>query len=395
MEVKRKKYLEKLDGYRDKKLIKVVTGIRRCGKSTLLLQYREQLLESGIKKEQIQTYNFEDVDMPSDYKTIHEIIKKKLIAEKMNYIFLDEVQYIENFERLLVGLQTKENVDLYVTGSNAHMLSSEMATLLSGRAIEITMLPFSFMEYLEATMDSEKSREQKFNDYLSFGGFPQAVSIFEANSDDVDLYLSSIYDTIVGRDILTREDSISRTTLDKVVRYLLDNIGSSTSINSIAEQLGLTRYKVEQIVEALKASFLFYRLDRLDVKGKEILKTQEKYYAVDMGMRWSILGRDANMDKGHILENIIYLELLRRGAKVSVGKVGEKEVDFVVRGTDGYISYYQVAWSVANEETMAREMTPFRKIQDFNQRFILTMDAGEWAVDGVRVMNIIDWLTEK
>ena len=315
-----------------------------------------------------------------------------LTPKKTNYIFLDEVQYIENFERLLVGLQTKDNVDLYITGSNAYMLSSEMATLLSGRSVEISMLPLSFREYLEIFDDENKTRDEKFNNFLSYGGFPQAVKTFNAEPDSIDLYLTSIYDTVVGRDILGRENITTRATLDLVMKYLLDNIGNSTSINNIAEHLDLSRYKVEQIIDSLKASFLFYQLNRLDLKGKDLLKTQEKYYAVDLGLRWSILGRNSQTDRGHILENVVYLELLRRGAKISVGKIGNKEIDFVARSIDGNTSYYQVAWSVRDPKTLERELEPLRKVQDFNHRFLITLDPEEPTYEGIRQLNVINWL---
>ena len=310
----------------------------------------------------------------------------------MNYIFLDEVQYVPEFERLLVGLQTKDNVDLYVTGSNSHILSSELATILSGRSVNIPVLPFSFEEYLKIVEDHQLSRESVFDNYLNFGGFPIVADIPTSDTDAIDIYLSGIYETIVGKDIMDHNKIADKATINTIVRFLLDNIGNQTSTNSIALAIDQSRYKIAQIVDALTASYLFYKLDRLDVKGKKLLKTQEKYYAVDSGLRWAILGRDANTDKGHLLENVIFLELLRRGSKVSIGKVGEKEVDFVVRDPSGYTSYYQVAWTINSKETAEREIAPLEKIADFSPRFIITMDPGEESLNGIKRLNAMDWL---
>lgn len=391
--IKRETYLKKLRPFRDQNLIKVITGIRRCGKSTLLKQFKDELSSNGVDEKQIQFINFEDPDYGynANWKEIYDLLNKNLQKSKMNYIFLDEVQYIPDFERLLIGLQTKENVDLYVTGSNSHILSSELATLLSGRSVEIPILPFSFREYQEA-LNIPTNSETIFNSYLNFGGFPQAVNIFKQDQSSVDQYLSGVYETVVGRDILDRGQTSDKIALNKVVRYLLDNIGNATSTHSIATAIGLSDRKVERIIDSLTASFLFYRLDRLDVKGKKLLKTQEKYYTVDSGLRWAMLGRDASTDKGHLLENIIFLELLRRGNKISIGKVGEKEVDFVIRDPSGYTSYYQVAWTVSPKETLEREISPLERINDFSPRFLITMDPGEESLNGIKRINAIDWL---
>ena len=396
--IERKDYLKKLYSLKDQRLIKVITGVRRCGKSTLLKIFRDKLRDNdGITEDRLQMINFEDpkYSYEVNWHDIYNMIEVNLAPDKMNYVFLDEVQYVDNFEKLLIGLQTKENIDLYVTGSNAHMLSSELATLLSGRSIEISMLPLSFKEYIEARNEKDASYDTLFGDYLSYGGFPQAVELMGVNLESVDTYLSSIYETVVGRDIMDRGEVSDKATLNKVVRFLLDNIGNSTSTNSLAEAIGVSRYKIEQMVNALKDSFLFYELNRFDVKGKEMLKTQEKYYTVDMGLRWAMLGRDAATDMGHLLENIVFLELKRRGGKVLIGKVDNKEVDFVVKDHNGKTLYYQVAWSVNETKTLERELEPLEKIDDYNARFLITMDKVEMAHNGIQQINAIKWLTEK
>lgn len=393
--IQREDYLAKLRALRDQNLIKVVTGVRRCGKSTLLQQYRQELLESGVESARLQAVNFEDPENSynENWHDVYEKINARLVAGEMNYVFLDEVQYIDEFERLLVGLQTKDNVDLYVTGSNSHMLSSELATLLSGRSIEIAILPFSFKEYLEAMgAEMQLSRRDHFSNYLSWGGFPQAVSLMSQGQAMVDEYLSGVYETIVGRDIMDRRGVADKTTLDVVTKFLLDNAGKPASTHNIAATLGLSDYKVDQMLESLLASFLFYKLPRYDVKGKELLKTQEKYYMVDLGLRWAMLGRDASTDMGRILENVVFLELKRRGNKVLTGKVGGGEVDFVVRDVQGYTAYYQVTWSMRDELTRQRELRPLMQVKDYSPRYVLTMDEEELSHNGIRQMNAVKWL---
>ena len=393
--IQREDYLKKMRALRDQNLIKILTGVRRCGKSTLLRMYRDELLTEKNMEKRVQYIDFEK---PSNsygatWKEIYDQISASLVKNKMNYIFLDEVQYIDNFEKLLVGLQNDEFVDLYVTGSNAHMLSSELATLLSGRSFEIKVLPLSFNEYLELVDDSSRRVDEHFQDYLSFGGFPQAAIMPSSDPVFIDTYLSGIYETIVGRDIMDRGLVNDKSALNSVVRFLLDNIGSSVSVNSIADALNLPREKIDKIMEALTASFLFYPVSRYDIKGKELLKSQKKYYAVDTGLKWALLGRDASIDSGRILENIVYLELLRRGNKITIGKVGNQEMDFVARDSNGLTSYYQVSWTVGAAETLEREIAPFKKAADFNARYLLTMDYGNFSHNGIRQLNIIEWLT--
>ena len=397
MIVKREDYLKKLRTLRNSDLIKVVTGVRRCGKSTLLRLYRDELLtEKGLEK-CVQYIDFEKPDniLDGNWRNIYDKIMKSVVKNRKNYIFLDEVQYIDDFERLLVGLQADDDIDLYVTGSNARMLSSELATLLSGRSFEIKMLPLSFSEYMEVNNETAKPIDELFQDYLSFGGFPQVATINNSDPVFVDTYISGIYETVVGRDIMNRGLVSDKEALNSVMKYLLDNIGNPVSISGIADTLKMSREKIDKIIEALTASFLFYPVNRFDVKGKEILKTQQKYYVVDTGLRWALLGRDVEIDRGHTLENIVFLELLRRGNKVTIGKVRDKEMDFVARDSNGMTAYYQVAWTLNDPKTVEREMKPFRMAQDFNHRFLITADYGEFSRDGVQQINIIKWLTER
>ena len=392
--IQREEYLARLRQLRGQNLIKVVTGVRRCGKSTLLQLYKAELLTEGVPDERVQFINFEDpkYGYEANWHEIYQRVEAGLVEGETNYVFLDEVQYVPEFERLLVGLQAHEGVDLYVTGSNSHMLSSELATLLSGRSIEIPMLPLSFKEYLAMMKDETVTQDEHFANYLGFGGFPQAVSVFRQGQEAVDAYLAGIYETIAGRDILDRGEVTDKTALNTVTRFLLDNIGKPTSTHNIAEGLKMSDYKVDQMVRALVASFLFYKVGRYDVRGRELLKTQEKYYAVDLGLRWAMLGRDATSDRGRLLENVIYLELKRRGGKVSVGKVGDGEVDFIVRDVEGYTTYYQVTWTMVEEKTRERELTPLKKTADYAPRYVITMDKEEVEYEGIRQVNAIKWL---
>lgn len=406
--ISRENYLQTLRGLQDKQLIKVVTGVRRCGKSTLLRLRRQELLESGVDKKRIVALNFEEPENSylKDWHEIYEVISKRLVANDMNYVFLDEVQYIEDFEKLLVGLETKGNVDLYVTGSNARMLSSELATLLTGRSYEINMLPLSFAEYLSAFEDEPPvTVEQRFADYINYGGFPQATELFMVGPSFADSYLEGVYNTIIGRDIMKRGKVSDQPSLEKVSRYLFDNIGNFSSPNKIAGVLSdearkdgsskTSHHTVSAYVKALEDSYLFYSVGRLHIKGKEQLRTQEKYYAVDLGLRNMLLGREADVDMGHILENVVYLELLRRGGTVWVGKTGNKEVDFVVQDKDGYTSYYQVSNSTNEAATLKRELAPLQMINDNNPKYLLTTDKDEPVYSGIRKINVLNWLLKK
>ncbi len=396
--IARDNYLEILKDFKDKQIIKVITGIRRCGKSTLMKLFQEYLKENGVKEKQIISINFENPDFEDlmDRKKLYTYLKEKLVEGKMTYIFLDEIQNVPNFEKTVDGLFINQNVDIYMTGSNAYMLSSELATLLSGRYIEIKMLPLSFKEYL-TTFEDKTDLSRKFREYLKFSSFPQAIEFYKVNPENINLYLEGIFNTVVYKDVMARKGITDQAVLESVIKYLFDNIGNSCSIKKITDTLTSnarqTSYNtVANYVESLVDSYILYKANRYDIKGKEHLKTQEKYYAVDIGLRYYLLGKKAGQDMGHILENVVYLELLRRGYKVYIGKVEELEVDFVAQNGEG-IEYYQVAFTVRDEKTLKRELTPLKKINDNYPKYIISLDDDLDAdYEGIRKINAIDWL---
>lgn len=398
--IKREKYLSILKDFKDKQIIKVITGIRRCGKSTLLELFQDYLKENGVEENQIVSINFENADFEElqDRKKLYEYLKNKLIKNKKTYIFLDEIQNVPEFEKTVDSLFIDKNVDLYITGSNAYLLSSELATLLTGRYIEIKMLPLSFKEYLSAFED-KTDLSRKFRDYLRYSSFPQSIELYKVNPDNIDLFLEGIYSTILFKDVMKRKGITDKNVLERVTKYLYDNIGNRTSMKSISDNIeGLDKNNsyntVSNYVEALKDSYMLYKASRYDIKGKEFLKTQEKYYAVDIGLRYYMLGQNSGRDMGHILENIVYLELLRRGYKVYIGKIDELEVDFVAKNSEETI-YYQVALTTREDTTLQRELTPLKKINDNYPKYILTMDDDLDAdFDGIKKINVIDWLLE-
>ena len=396
--IQRENYLSILKNFKDKQIIKVITGIRRCGKSTLLELFQDYLKENGVEEKQIVSINFENADYEElqDRKKLHEYLKSKLVKNKKTYIFLDEIQNVNEFEKTVDSLFINKDVDLYITGSNAYLLSSELATLLTGRYIEIKMLPLSFKEYMSAFED-KTDISKKFRNYLEFSSFPQAIELYNANPDNINLFLDGIYNTILFKDVMQRKGITDKSVLERVTKYLYDNIGNRSSMKSISDNIeGLERNNsyntVSNYVEALADSFMIYKANRYDIKGKEILKTQEKYYAVDIGLRYHILGQNSGRDMGHILENIVYLELLRRGYTVYIGKLEDLEIDFVAKNSKETI-YYQVSLTTREESTLDRELTPLQKINDNYQKIILTMDDDLDAdFDGIRKINIIDWL---
>ena len=396
MLIQRKDYLDKLIAFRDKQLIKVVTGIRRCGKSTLLEIYQNWLLEHGVEKTEIVSINFEDIDYEEllDYKKLYNYLKERLVPGKITYIFLDEIQHVGDFPRVVDSLYIKKNVDIYITGSNAYMLSSEIATLISGRYVQIEMLPLSFKEYMEST-GSMADRGVKYTEYLTNSSFPYTLEL-KGQPDEIRDYLEGLYNTIVVKDIVNRKKITDTMMLKSVLRFVFDNIGNSLSSKKIADTMTSDGRKidtktVEKYLEALTESYIIYQAKRYNIKGKQYLKTLGKYYVVDIGLRYMLLG-SRKMDAGHILENVVYLELLRRGYDVYVGKIDSFEVNFVAQNSRG-IQYYQVALSVRDEKTLERELRPLMAIRDHYPKMILTLDDDpEVQYDGIRRINARDWL---
>ena len=403
--IQRDNYLSILKNFKDQQIIKVITGIRRCGKSTLLELFQEYLMKNGVEKNQIVSINFEESDYEDlqDRKKLYEYLKLKLVKGKKTYIFLDEIQKVNEFEKTVDSLFINKDVDLYITGSNAWLLSSELATLLTGRYIEIKMLPLSFKEYVSA-FDDKTDLTRKFRDYLRYSSFPQAVELSKINLDNINLFLDGIYNTILFKDVMQRKGITDKNTLERVTKYLYDNIGNRTSLKSISDNIeGLEKnnsYNTVSIyIQALIDSYMVYKANRYDIKGKEFLKTQEKYYAVDIGLRYYMLGQGSGKDMGHILENIVYLELLRRGYNVYIGKYDDLEVDFVAKKPENTI-YYQVALTTREDPDtksgiLERELNPLKKINDNYPKFILTLDDDLDAdFDGIKKINVLDWLLE-
>lgn len=393
----RSEYLERLRNLRHKKLIKIITGIRRCGKSTVLEMFRDELLSEGVKKERIIFINFEDFEYRAlrNSDSLYSFIKERLTSE-MNYIFLDEIQRVENFPDVVDSLYIKKNVDLYLTGSNSSLLSSEIATLISGRYVEIKMLPLSFKEFVQAT-NQTANLSSAYRQYVQTSSFPYVLELLET-PQEMNSYLEGIYNTILVKDIVDRKRITDTLILKSVTRFLFDNIGLELSSKKIADTLTSNSRKsdsktIEKYVSALEESFIVYRADRYNIKGKEYLKTLEKYYAADVGLRNFMLGKKA-MDVGHILENIVYLELLRRGYSVYVGKIDAFEVDFVAQNQNGN-TYIQVAASVRDSSTLERELKPLKMIKDNYVKMILTLDDDpESDHDGITRKNAQEWLME-
>ena len=394
--INREEYLNELIRWKDKDLIKVVTGIRRCGKSTLFDLFIDYLKTSGVKSNQIIHINLDDADYDfKDYKELYHFINDKIVSEDNFYVFLDEVQNVPGFQRAVDSLYIKKNVDVYITGSNAYILSGELATLLSGRYIEIKMLPLSFKEYISAF--DNNNYQQLFLDYMRNGGMPGNINILKSNVNDLDKYLDGIFSTIVYKDIMARNNITDKLLLESVIKYIFDSIGSPISIKKISDTLtskgiSTSNHTVENYITALLESFLIYKAERFDVKGKNLLARDYKYYVVDSGLRSYLLGKKADSDMGHILENIVYLELLRRGDRVYVGKVDDLEVDFVAENRDG-LRYYQVALTVRDEKVLERELRSLQKTGDHYPKTLLTLDMDlETDYDGIKKINVVDWL---
>lgn len=398
--VERKEYLEELKRWKEKDLIKVVTGIRRCGKSTLFDLFIDYLKSIGVSEKQIIKINLEDADYDfKDYKELYDYIKARLISDKMNYVFLDEVQNVPEFQRAVDSLYIKKNVDVYITGSNAYLLSGELATLLSGRYIEIKMLPLSFKEYVSA-FPNNNNYYQLFLEYMKNGGMPGNLSIIDTNPNDIDKYMDGIFSTIVYKDIMARNNITDKILLESILKFIYDSIGSPISTKKISDTLtskgmSTSNHTVENYITAFIKSFLIYKAERFDVKGKNLLVRDYKYYSVDTGLRSYLLGKKADSDMGHILENIVYLELLRRGYKVYVGKVDDLEVDFVAENREG-LKYFQVALSVRDDKVLERELKSLQKTGDHYPKYLLTLDMDlESDYDGITKINVVDWLLNK
>ncbi len=389
-------YLNKLIELRDKQLIKVVTGVRRCGKSTLLEIYQDYLRSVGVDENQIVVINLEDFDYYSlrAPAELHAWIKSRLVSGKMTYVFIDEIQHCIDFPAVIDSLYIKKNVDIYLTGSNAYMLSSEIATLISGRYVEIRMMPLSFGEYVQATGNTD-NLAVKYREYITGSSFPYALALKDQPSILRD-YLEGVYNTIVVKDIAARKTITDTMMLESVTRFIFDSIGSQLSTKKIADTMSsygrrIDVKTVERYLDGLMESFILYQAKRYNIRGKQHLKTLEKYYVVDIGMRYMLLGTSGT-DVGHILENVIYLELLRRGYEVYIGKIDDLEIDFVARNSHG-IQYIQVAASVRDPNTLARELAPLRKISDNYPKTLLTLDEDPDAdYEGIRRLNALNWL---
>ena len=394
-------YLTQLISFKDKPLIKVITGLRRCGKSTLLSLFENYLLKIGISKDNIIRMNFEsfEFDELTDYKELHTYINKRLNNNyEKYYILLDEVQQISSWEKAINSFLVDADVDIYITGSNAYLLSSELSTLLSGRYVEIKMQPLSFKEYLDFTeTENSENLQEKFNKYIRYGGLPTVVDLMD-NPDTIGLFLEGIYNTVMMKDVIERNGVRDAALLESILKYIASNIGSIVSTKKISDYLTSSGRKtnsdtIDNYLKMLENAFIIYRANRYDLKGKLFLKTLEKYYIVDMGIRNRLTGL-SNTDYGHILENLVYLELLRRGYKVTIGKIGTLEVDFVATKADEKI-YYQVSATILDEQTRGRELRPLQSIPDNYPKYIITSDHTIFNdYSGIKVKNIIDFLLE-
>lgn len=394
--IERVEYLEKLKKWKDKDLIKVVTGIRRCGKSTLFELYINYLKSVGIDDDHIISINLENPDTEFEgYKELYKYVKEKIEDNKQYYIFLDEVQNVKEFQKAVDGLYIIKNVDVYITGSNAYLLSGELATLLTGRYIEIKMYPLSFKEYINYSKKAVD--EHSYLDYINRSSFPYTLKL--EDESEINDYLEALFNTIILKDIAQRKKISDTAMLRTLSKFMFDNIGNCLSIKKISDTLtsdgrGISVHTVESYLDSLVECYIFNKVPRFDVKGKQYLQSGEKYYATDVTMRYAILGR-RNIDIGHILENIVYLELLRRGYKVYIGKTGEKEIDFVAENKDGF-TYFQVAYTTREKSTLERELTPLQGISDHYPKYILTMDIDPVAdFDGIKKINVLDWLVGK
>jgi predicted AAA+ superfamily ATPase len=400
--IERKQYMQALRDMKDQNIIKVITGVRRSGKSTLLQMFADELRQQGITDEQIQFYNFEDLDTLAlgDIFQIHSHIKNKLVADKMNYIFLDEVQHIRDFQRLVDSLFIKKNCDLYITGSNAYLLSGELATLLTGRYVETNILPLQFAEYYEfiGLNPPNSSKIESLADYIIEGGVPEYYNQKSISKKQADGFMRSVLNAIIEKDIFQRLTIKDKHNFNKIIDFVFDSVGSFVSPRSISDTLRtcgtvVDKEAVARYLEAMCDAFLLYKAPRYEIKGKGLLQTLNKYYLVDPAFRKVRLKRDMKKDISHWLENMVYFELLRKNKEVFVGQINGKEVDFVAIDYAGYISYYQVAWTTMSDEILQRELASLRAIKDSNPKYLLTTDFDLNPVyDGIRKYNVANWL---
>lgn len=394
--LQREEYLKKLIAFQDKNIIKIITGIRRCGKSTLMEIFQDHLRSTGVENSQILHINFEDFDYRPlrDPAALHSYITERMARDRMTYVFLDEIQHVPDWQDVVDSLHLRKNLDIYITGSNAYLLSSEIATLISGRYVEIKMLPLSFREFVSAT-GAEANLPKAYRQYIESSSFPYALALLDHPKELRD-YLEGIYNTVVVKDLASRKKIPDVMMLESVARFVFDSIGSPISTKKIADTMTSSGRKIdvrtaEKYMDALLESFILYQARRYNIRGKQYLKTLEKYYVVDIGLRYMLLG-SRSTDVGHILENVIYLELLRRGFEVSVGKMDDLEVDFVAVDQKQTI-YYQVAATVRDEGTLKRELASLQKINDNYPKFILTLDEDPDAdYEGIRRINALEWL---
>ena len=400
--IERKQYMQQLRSLKDQNVIKVISGVRRCGKSTLLMMFAEELIQSGVDRKQIQFYNFEDLDTLAigDIYQIHTYIKERLVDDKPNYIFLDEIQNVAEFQRLVDSLYIKPNVDVYITGSNAYLLSGELATLLTGRYIEINILPLQFAEYYQFILSKSPnlSKQDILANFIHYGGIPEYNKQLNISEKQADLFAQSVLKTIVEKDIFQRLNITNKHDFNKIIDFVFDSVGSYVSPRSISDTLRsngtiIDKQTVAKYLDALCEAYLIYKVPRFEIKGKGLLQTLNKYYVVDPCFAKVRLKKAILKDRSHWLENMVYLELLRQNKEVFIGKRHNLEVDFVAIDYNDYTSYYQVAWTTENADTLERELASLKAIKDSTPKYLLTTDVDFNPVyDGIRKLNVIDWM---
>jgi len=400
--IERKQYMQQLRSLKDQNVIKVISGVRRCGKSTLLMMFAEELIQSGVDRKQIQFYNFEDLDTLAigDIYQIHTYIKERLVDDKPNYIFLDEIQNVAEFQRLVDSLYIKPNVDVYITGSNAYLLSGELATLLTGRYIEINILPLQFAEYYQFMLSKSPnlSKQEILANFIHYGGIPEYNKQLNISEKQADLFAQSVLKTIVEKDIFQRLNITNKHDFNKIIDFVFDSVGSYVSPRSISDTLRsngtiIDKQTVAKYLDALCEAYLIYKVPRFEIKGKGLLQTLNKYYVVDPCFAKVRLKKAILKDRSHWLENMVYLELLRQNKEVFIGKRHNLEVDFVAIDYNDYTSYYQVAWTTENADTLERELASLKAIKDSTPKYLLTTDVDFNPVyDGIRKLNVIDWM---